>query len=320
MLQVRQCDGYLTWINQIFALNLYDEVLFFRLPVTTNTQGRTMSYKTILVHADKSAHTAARIALAAQIAIAEEAHLIGAAMTGLSRFAHPHGSIAPPDTPFPFDVSFLHERAKEALAEFTAQAQGLGVHSFEARLVDDDAEGGLVVQARYADLVIVGQADPHANQPSLVAELPQYVMLNTPRPVLIVPYAGQFAELGKTPLLAWDGSQSATRAIGAAIPLLKRADQVTLVVFNPDAAYDCHGEQPGADMALFLARHGVYVDVVQHETTLDIGDALLNLSAELQSDLLVMGGYGHRRWRELILGGATRTVLQSMTLPVLMSH
>jgi nucleotide-binding universal stress UspA family protein len=288
--------------------------------IDEHIQGSAMSYKTILVHADKSAHTAARIALAARIAIAEDAHLIGAAMTGLSRFAHPHGSIASPDTPFPFDLSVLHDRVKQALAAFTAQVEHLGVRSFEARLVDDDAEGGLVVQARYADLMIVGQADPHENQPSLIDELPQYVMLNTPRPVLIVPYAGQFADLGKTPLLAWDGSQSATRAITAAIPLLKRADQVTLVVFNPDAAYDCHGEQPGADMALFLARHGVYVDVVQHETALDIGDALLNLSGELQSDLLVMGGYGHRRWRELILGGATRTVLQSMTLPVLMSH
>jgi len=102
--------------------------------------------------------------------------------------------------------------------------------------------------------------------------------------------------------------------------LLRRASKVTIAVFNPFAEYDVHGEQPGADIALYLARHNINVEVQRHTVEGSIGDALLSLAADLGSDLLVMGGYGHARVREVMLGGVTRTVLKEMTLPVLMSH
>jgi nucleotide-binding universal stress UspA family protein len=112
----------------------------------------------------------------------------------------------------------------------------------------------------------------------------------------------------------------ASRAIGAALPLLRRAGKVTLAVFNPNAIGSKHGPLPGADLAGFLARHDVAIEVQQLETELDIGNALLSLAADISADLLVMGAYGHQRLRELLLGGATRTVLKTMTLPVLMAH
>jgi nucleotide-binding universal stress UspA family protein len=146
-------------------------------------------------------------------------------------------------------------------------------------------------------------------------------MLNCARPVLIVPYAGRFPHVGSNVLIAWDGSMEATRAVTNAIPLLKRAKNVSVVLFNPSSAPpDVHGEQPGADIALYLARHDIKIEVMQQHTEFDVGNALLSLAADMRADLLVMGGYGHTRFREVLLGGVTMTMLNTMTIPVLMSH
>lgn len=279
-----------------------------------------MSYKTILVHVDRSKHATARIKHAAEIALAENAHLIGAAMTGISRFLYQDSAIDISSTVVATQINALNESANQALAEFESIAKQMSVLSYEKRLVNDEPAGGLALQARYCDLVVVSQTDLDEPGSSLEADLPEYVMLNSARPVLILPYAGQFSQIGKNILLAWDGSMEATRAITNAIPLLKRAKNVTVALFNPNAQIDVHGEQPGADIALFLARHNIKVDVVQKNTSVDIGNAMLSTAADLQSDLIVMGGYGHTRFREVILGGVTMTILNSMTVPVLMSH
>jgi nucleotide-binding universal stress UspA family protein len=106
-----------------------------------------------------------------------------------------------------------------------------------------------------------------------------------------------------------------------ALPLLLRANAVDVVVMKAtDKADDVHGEQAGADLALFLARHQIKVDVVERQIKGDRGEALLSIAADLAADLIVMGGYGHTRFRELVLGGVTRTLLHSMTIPVLMAH
>lgn len=112
----------------------------------------------------------------------------------------------------------------------------------------------------------------------------------------------------------------ATHAVTAALPILKRANNVKIAVINPAAEPDAHGADPGTDIALYLARHDVKVEVVQKTTENDAGNALLSVVQDLSSDLLVMGAYGHSRFREIILGGATRTMLESMTVPVLMAH
>lgn len=278
-----------------------------------------MSYHTILVHADRSRHSGARVRLAARLARAAGAHLIGVAATGLSRYVYQSG-MAYGLPVLPSDIAQLTERAVSDLAEFDRQASAEGVLSFEARLIDDESEGGLVLQSRYADLLVVGQTDPDEPGNGLLDQLPEYVMLHSARPVLVVPYAGVADTVGTRPLVAWDGSMAATRAITAALPLLRRAERAALAVFNPSSAYGVHGEEPGADMALFLARHGVKVELLAPTAVSEVGDALLSLAADQQSDLLVMGGYGHTRFREICLGGVTRTVLRGMTLPVLMAH
>jgi nucleotide-binding universal stress UspA family protein len=291
-----------------------------------------MSYKTILVHADQSPHAAKRIRIAAELALAEDAHLIGAAMSGISRFIYREssmgtmgsmstmGSMGSMGPVVAAHIDLLNQRASNALDEFDAIARQMGVASYERRLVDDAPEGGLALQARYCDLVVIGQTDPEERSPNMGSDLPEYVMLNGVRPLLIVPYAGQFKAIAKHVLIAWDGSLEATRAVTQAIPLLARASNVSVALFNPVPGSAEHGEQPGADIALYLARHGIKIDVIEQHTEIDIGNALLSLAADINTDLIVMGGYGHTRFREVMLGGVTRTVLKTMTAPVLIAH
>lgn len=282
-----------------------------------------MSYKTILVHVDKSKHASQRIRLAANIALREEAHLIGAAPTGVSRYIYQAGMMddsAGFTTHLETHMDMLRAQGKEAIKEFEAMVQQVGVSSFESHLIDDEAGAGISLQARYCDLVVLGQTNLDEPSSSTLPDFPEYVVINSGRPVLIVPYAGHFDTVGRRPMVAWDASTSATRVVTAAIPLLKRAESVDVMVFNHDEQGDAHGEQPGADIALYLTRHKIKVNVVRQKTNIDVGNALLSAATDLGSDMIVMGGYGHTRFREILLGGVTRTVLESMTVPVLMSH
>ncbi|WP_426162289.1 universal stress protein [Pseudoduganella sp. R-34] len=278
-----------------------------------------MSYRTIVVHADRAANAEARIALAAAIAAREEAHLVGAAMTGMPRSMLAGRSYEGSGVFLADYLRRAEERVQLALEQFKSQADRLGVQSFEARSSNDDEYAGLCMQARYADLVVLGQA-PAAddNQDSLLPDLPDYVLLNCGRPVLLVPRTGRFPTIGKRVMVAWNGSVEAAKAVTAALPLLRGAEQVTLAVLGNSA--DTLGESPGADIALYLARHGVNVEVLRRPEPADPGKAILSLAADFNVDLLVMGAYGHSRFREMMLGGATRTILATATLPVLMAH
>jgi nucleotide-binding universal stress UspA family protein len=275
-----------------------------------------MSYKTVLVHVDQSSHAPARIAVAARIAADNGAHLIGAAMTGISRYIYHGATVDLARTVLAAQVDVLVDKANDALARFDAIAGTFAGLSFERRLVHDDAAGALVQQARYADLVVLSQFDRDDPVARIDADLPAYVMLNSPCPLLVVPYANAATSFGQHALVAWDESLQASRAVANSLPLLRRARKTTLAVFNA-------ADEPrlaGADIALYLARHGVNVEVRASETDIDVGNALLSLAADLGADLMVMGGYGHTRFREVLLGGATQTVLAAMTIPVLMSH
>jgi len=277
-----------------------------------------MSYKTILVHVDDTSRTPARIRLAAELALKLDSHLLGIADTGVSRFIYQDGNINGVDPSLLSHLEYLRERATQNIEDFKKQVDKLGVHSFEADITQDDAFGGIGMRARYCDLVVVGQTNPDESSPAVMDDFPEYMVLNSGRPVLVIPYAGEFSNLGKRPLVAWDGSRAATRAITDSIPFLRSADLVKVAIVNPKN--DQHGEQPGADLAAYLARHGIKLEVSVHRTKQDISNFLLSLAADLDSDLMVMGGYGHSRFKEMIMGGATRGILESMTIPVFMSH
>lgn len=278
-----------------------------------------MSYKSILVHVDESSHAGERIKIAAAIAMTQKAHLIGTAVTGASRYLVQTRMLAELDPNLRTHLDFLRQRARRGLDDFEATVQKLGLPSFEKRLVDDEAGGGICLQARYAELVVIGQNDPNEISPVTMPDFPQYVVLNSGRPVLIVPYAGRFDNIGNRVLVAWNASIEATRAIASAMPLLQRAQKVEIVVYNPRAQIQAYGPRPGEDLAELLARHDIKAEVLLQDAD-RVGEALLSLASDRGAGLIIMGGYGHNRFREILLGGVTHTVLESMTVPVLMSH
>lgn len=299
-----------------------------------------MAYKTILVHVDEAPHSAARIVLAGELALQEGAHVVGIATTGISRFLYQNETVDDSDPNLARHLDILRSRASHALAEFAPRLQGMGVQSFEQRILDDEAAAGLNLVARHADLVVVGQLAPNGRGPDTTAE----VLAGSGKPVLVLPFAarpsaaisvtsdGIASTGGPAParhiLVAWNASREAGRALQDALPLLRRADSVTLAIFDGDRRPGLFGDPPGSEVQAWLERHGVMAGLVlansERQGILkrpgNVAEQLLALAAERDCDLLVMGAYGHSRFRETLLGGVTRSVLDAMTLPVLMSH
>ena len=279
-----------------------------------------MAYKDLLVHVDDSKGCAARVEAAVELAIAHDAHL-----TGVSLLTDPAPSSFVQGY-LPQDVVDMlqrqaRERADAALGRFAEVAKRNQI-SFETRidrvLYTAMAEA-LATNARYADLVILGQAGP--DDADVPRYLPEEVTLASGRPSLVIPYIGPGATLGQRVSVAWDASREAARAVNDALPILQRAQAVGVVTVNPRKGPFGHGEQPGADIALHLARHGIKVEVQRVESRdVDVANTILSHIADRSSDLLVMGAYGHSRLRELVLGGVTRTILHDMTVPVFMAH
>jgi nucleotide-binding universal stress UspA family protein len=288
-----------------------------------------MGFKDILVALDSAPAARGRIELAAALAERFGAHLIGlhAAL----------GAEAPRRRGYfdYFDHSLLdplyreyreklEAEAERARALFEEIASRHGV-SAEWRTASGYPSEVTALNGRYVDLIVLGQLDPDDPQAMLFRPLPEEVALGVGRPILVVPYAGSWKEIGRRVLVGWDASREATRAVNDAMPLLAGAQTVTILAIDPaDGPADHgagHGEVPGADIALHLARHGVAATTEATVSAgIGAGNALLSRASDLEADLLVMGAYGHSRVRELLLGGATRTVLESMTLPVLMAH
>jgi nucleotide-binding universal stress UspA family protein len=285
-----------------------------------------MAFPTILVHVDDGPRVAERIGVAARLALRAGGHLIGAAPTGVSRFLF-HSM--PPDKDDPtlaLHLDMLRAQARAALAGFSTQCDALRVPTFESRVIDDEAGPGICLAGRAADLVVLGQAEPKAR--AGLAELPAHVISGAGRPVLLVPAAGLVGAVGRRILVSWDGGREAARALQLALPLLKDADQVIIAVFEVASAAHAVADALAADPRPWLARHGVKatlaVHAIDHQRRMsrrhEVGERLLSLAADIEADLLVMGAYGHSRFRESLLGGVTRTVLEAMTIPVFMAH
>jgi nucleotide-binding universal stress UspA family protein len=279
-----------------------------------------MSYKSLLVHLDNDRRCADRIDIAARLALDFDARL-----TGLYLLRQPE---IPGYARAEVGVEALEQRRREwaqgeverMSAQFRDKTGRAGVNGAEFRFDDHWPEEAIALHARYADLLILGQTNPDDADSLVPPGFPGQAMLASGRPVLFIPYAGNFPQIGSRALVAWDASREAARAVTDSLPFLQRAKKVTVLAVNP-AGDGRHGEQPGADIALFLARHGVRVEASEnHSGDVDVGAWLLSRAFDLQADLIVMGGYGHSRMRELAFGGVTRTLLGEMTAPVLMSH
>lgn len=206
-----------------------------------------------------------------------------------------------------------------AKAAFDSACLAAGLADLEWRETHDDPVRGFRHHAWAADLMVLSQHDPRAANPSGVPpDFVASVLVETGKPGLVLPYVGVAPGFGQNVLVAWKPTPESARALTAALPILQRARGVHV------ASWDESGDS-GSEVALhavqFLQRHGITATVhLGGRPTRDLGELLLSRAADLQADLLVMGCYGHGRAREWVLGGVSRTVLQSMTLPVLMVH
>ncbi|QIE25588.1 Universal stress protein family protein (plasmid) [Caballeronia sp. SBC1] len=279
-----------------------------------------MSYKSIVVQLDMSARAQPRLEYALRLALQFDAHLTGV----FSAFS--------PD-PRSFYVMAGTADYYEEHRKTRQQRHGALERIFHAELLragvrgqwidyPDSAGEAIPRYARYADLVVAGQDDPDDPEAFISDHFPETLVMTSGRPVLFIPYTGVFPTLGANIMVAWNGSRESARAVHDAMPLLQRAEKVTVVRLNESKDEQGANRIPGADIALLLARHDVKAEVAAIDDINDVpmGDMLLTGAADLGADLIVMGAYGHSRWQELVMGGATRTMLASMPIPVLMSH
>ena len=209
--------------------------------------------------------------------------------------------------------------AKAAVASFEKAAKRSSL-SAETRILSASISGAadrLGRMARRFDLAVVGQPERDKAMPEDV--LVETALFESGRPVIVVPYIQKAGIKLNRVMACWDGSRSAARALADAMSLLEKAKQVDVVIIANDRGKN--DEIPGADIGQHLARHGLKVDVKRLTSPdIDVASTVLSYAADSSADLIVMGGYGHSRLREFVLGGATRGMLSAMTVPTLMSH
>jgi len=278
------------------------------------------SFAQLLVHMDASPQAVQRLDVARRMGQAQAA----AAVTALY-------AVTPSFVELPFAPEIgpgiaaslrdiddeLRSRARKAFEQSLATP---GVQAAWAEIRDDPVMGAFVQQAFYADLLVLGQHDP-SSQPSsgVPLDFVEGVISASGKPALVLPYAGDPPKvIGETVVIAWKPTREAARAVSAAMPLLQRARRIAILSWAGE-----HEKIEGQRLDLngFLELHGVKATWhEQGEEPHELGELLLSRAFEFEADLLVMGCYGHSRAREWVLGGTSRTVLQSMTLPVLMAH
>ena len=278
-----------------------------------------MDFKTILVFVDGSKQAPDVLKVAFGLAKRSKGHVIG--MHVRPRFQPP----AFTDGTYVMDTLYQahanNVKAEEAKAAAAFRKEAGETRAVEWRVIEGFVDDELAHAARYADLVVIGQADPDMPALGVPSDLAEQVALHTERPVLVVPHVGATREPGKTVLLAWNGSREASRAATAALPLLAEADKVVVLSVDSKKTKAGDGHDHDADVAQWLSRHGVKV-TVQHDVAgnSDIGSVILSRAADHDADLIVMGVYGHSRVREMVMGGVSRTLLDNMTAPLLIAH
>jgi nucleotide-binding universal stress UspA family protein len=270
----------------------------------------------ILIVVDNEASVARRLAPVAALAKRVETRLTGMFVTGLpltNAYADLQGWAQLLDT------YLVAQRAEALKAEraFRAELARLNLTG-DWHCRESDVTEGVVAMARLHDLVVLGQPDP---DDSANGAQPGEIVLSSGRPVLLVPYAGEVSELGRHILVAWNGTREAARALHDALFLIDGAETVTVLEIDPPDDGDGDPELRAARVVAALARRGVTAKAeaaVSGDTP--VADVILSTAADLTADLIVMGGWGHSRLREFVLGGASRDILREMTVPVLMSH
>lgn len=279
-----------------------------------------MQYKDILVYLDQGESNAARVKAAIDMATTYGGRLTGVVVNPL------------PTRNMSQRLGF--EQGEDVLGKLRAEAQGV-IKEFESIASDQkvefstrviecreaEAPARLARLARTFDINILRQANPDRPHAEFVTELSEEVLFSSGRPVFFMPYIGAHAIPCRKGVIAWNGSAAATRAVHDALPLLEKMDEATILVVDPDEMEHDPDLQPGEDLSIHLSAHGINNRIARgYSGGSPTTAVILNHVFESDADILIMGGYGTPKLREVILGGVTRSVLDSMTVPVVMSH
>jgi nucleotide-binding universal stress UspA family protein len=272
--------------------------------------------KQLLVHADASPQFAQRLEFACRLAARH-----GAGITAL--YASPSASEAlPVASGMGPGLAVRRENVQDTeLARAHSvfdQVKPIGLPAAWAEIHEFPLVAAFAEQALYADLLVLGQHGPGEGWSTLMPrDFPETVIALSGRPALVLPYTSAKPGLPGNVVIAWKPCRGAARAVTAALPMLRNASTVHILSWGADVSPD----GGGANIVSYLEAHGVRATWQREGTEPEnVGDLLLSRAFDLQADLLVMGCYGRARAYEWVLGGASRTVLKSMTLPVLMAH
>ena len=284
-----------------------------------------MPLKTILVLLNDFGRTEQLLDAASPLALQFDAHLVGLYILPAAKVYADISMVAAPMI-FEGYRDLFKSKLAEVRKKFEARAKQEGLKA-EWRTVESNfpeiAESA-IAQSRNAELIITAQID-NGPDGSIERDLVVRLILESGRPVLIIPNKGHFAPRGEgiaeKAIVGINGTKESSRAMFDALPLLRLVKESRLVWVDPYRQRGDAGEIPGAEEAAVLSRHGI--NAVAEPMLTDAqnaGEALLMRANDLGADLLVMGAYAHSRMREFVFGGATRHVLEHMTIPVLMSH
>jgi nucleotide-binding universal stress UspA family protein len=279
----------------------------------------TASLKQVLVHLDPSVDAVYRLVLARELAGRHGAALSALYATTPVFAGLPFSpEIGPTMAASLIEIDNEHRERTHKIFDESLRAPGVAASWSET--IEVPVAGAFAQQALHADLLVLGQRNPtDVLAAGVPADFPESVMLASGRPALVVPYVGCPPRVGETVAIAWKETREAARAVAAAMPILQRARQVHIVCWDDEELPVVQGAR--LDLDGYLRLHGV--ESTWHRGGAepdDLGEILLSRVFDLGADLLVMGCYGHSRAREWILGGTTRSVLSSMTVPVLMAH
>jgi nucleotide-binding universal stress UspA family protein len=275
--------------------------------------------RSILLHVDNS--STGRMRLLAAQGLAKDMGAQLAALYAVTPVHMMYPYVFAAEAPLAAQMAELEQDQRKKQHEVFEQLQAAAGDTLRLQWSEthDEPVRDFVSHSWAADLLVLGQhASPDTTYSGVNDDFVSSVLIDSGKPALVLPYIHQGPVKAQTVLLAWKPGPQAARAATAALPWLQRARQVHVAAWKDNAAEP--SDKPLAIEA-WLRHHGISA-VVHHEAPAgrDLGDLLLSVAADVQADLMVMGCYGHSRTREWLLGGATRTVLRSMTLPVLMSH
>jgi nucleotide-binding universal stress UspA family protein len=278
-----------------------------------------LGYTSIFVHQDASARADVRRDIAARLAIAQQCRLVGLCTMfspdpdWFYRMDHAAKCLQE-------DLEHRRQMRDRVRQHFESAMAGQSV-SAEWRVVEGEPISRTLREIHEAGLIVAGQFDESDPESFVAPQFLESLVLESGRPVLVIPYTGQFPTIGSHVLLAWDGGREASRALHDALPLLA-GSRIHLLHANASMHSLRTDAAPAASAARLLADIGAEVEIENEPAANDlaIGELILSRAADIGADLIVMGAYGHGRFRELLLGGVTRTILSSMTVPVLMTH